>query len=65
VNTLKKELDAAAGAYLLRVLDESYGSITEAAQAAGISRQYMHKLMAKHGIKMEKAITCGHEKKPA
>ncbi|HEY0714475.1 MAG TPA: helix-turn-helix domain-containing protein, partial [Polyangia bacterium] len=45
--------DAFERGYLLQILEVSQGNVTRAANLAGVSRQVIHKLIAKHGLERE------------
>lgn len=37
--------------YLVELMEQSHGNVTQAAERAGIERQSVHRLLAKHGLK--------------
>ena len=46
----EEALDNADQSYLTALLEKHCGNVSQAAQQAGLSRQGMHKLLARHGL---------------
>jgi DNA-binding NtrC family response regulator len=46
----KHAVDAFERSFVLELLEQHAGNVTHAAQAAGITRNYLHKMMKRHGI---------------
>ncbi|MBL9019292.1 MAG: hypothetical protein JNL83_34205 [Myxococcales bacterium] len=50
---LEAARDRATREYLVSILKELAGNVTQAAERAGIERESMHRLLKKHGVRSE------------
>jgi transcriptional regulator of acetoin/glycerol metabolism len=48
---LRAQHRAEEGRFIASILENARGNVAEAARAAGINRQYLHKLIARHRLK--------------